>query len=206
MTRNVPMTSLPPRRRGLLLSALAAGVGTLGLLSACASPDPVLYTLAPVPGATVTGGPRGVVLREIGLARYLDRPQIVRSTEDFQLSVSEDNWWGEPLGRMIGRVMVANLSSRLPGSSVVAETGAIGGKAADATVEVNILGFAADRARNVRLSAQVAVTRGTRPAGRAVRTLEITATMPTPDIKGQVAAMSAALGELADTTAGMLRP
>ncbi len=44
-----------------------------GLPAACASPNPTLYTLAIVPGATHPVAPQRIELREIALARYLER-------------------------------------------------------------------------------------------------------------------------------------
>ena len=35
---------------------------------------------------------------QIGLARYLERSQIVRSSENYRLDVMSNDWWGEPLG------------------------------------------------------------------------------------------------------------
>jgi uncharacterized lipoprotein YmbA len=58
----------------------------LMLLIGCASPTPNLFTLAPVPGEVRPGRPAVVQLRQIGLAKYLDRPQIVRSTEDYRVT------------------------------------------------------------------------------------------------------------------------
>jgi len=193
------------QRRLPAFSALLAVVG----LVACASPDPKLYTLSDVPPAAAASplarAGQTIVLREIGLARYLDRPQIVRSTDDFQVAVSQDDWWGEPLGRMIGRVLVADLAARLPGTPVVAESGAIGARQGDTAVEVNIVGFAADRAGSVRLSAQIAVVPRDRPAERRVRARDIVVAMDGKDAKAQVAAMSVALGQLADAIVDTLR-
>ena len=106
---------------------------------------------------------------------------------------------------MIGWVLVADLNARLPGTTVVAESGAISGRQAEATVEVNIQSFVPDRAGNVVLTAQIAVERTTRPAGRVGRNIEITSAMAGNDTKAQVAAMSVALGRLADATAALLR-
>ncbi len=184
-------------RRTLVSAAIALPLG------ACASAEPTLYTLAETQGMARPGAPRRVVLREIGLPRYLDRPQIVRGSADYQLSIAQNDWWGEPLGRMIGRVLVGDLSARLPGSTIVPETGAIATQQADATLEINILEFAGDKSGNIRLTAQIAVLRDQRE--RALRSIDIAAPMPTPDSKGQVAGMSKALGELADAAADLLR-
>jgi len=187
-------------RSFLLLTA------ALALLAACSSPEPKLFMLAEVaPAAAVAappsrGGP-AIVLREVSLARYLDRPQIVRAVADNQVGVSQDDWWGEPLGRMIGRVLVADLAARLPGRTVIAETGAIGARPGDMVAEVNILDFAATAHDQVRLVAQVSVLPRDRAADRRVRSLDIAVPMAGKDAKAQVAAMSAALGQLADTLA-----
>jgi uncharacterized lipoprotein YmbA len=42
----------------------------------------------------------------------------VRSSEDFRLDVSGNDWWGEPLDAMMGRVLTQELTQRLPGSTV----------------------------------------------------------------------------------------
>jgi uncharacterized lipoprotein YmbA len=176
----------------------------LVLLAACGtSPDPVLYTLQPEPGPAQSGGPRIVLLREIGLARYLDRPQIVRASDGVLLDVSKGDWWGEPLGRMIGRLLVDELSQRLPGSTVISETGAITTDS-DVTIEVNVQSFAADSSGEVILSAQAAVL----PRGHGepqTLTRRFTARPTDASTRAQVAAMSKLLAELADALAAAVR-
>ena len=186
------------QRRVLLVSLAPAA-----LLSACASPNPVLYTLAPIPGIPQPGGPKVIVLREIGLARYLERSQIVRSSENYRLDVSSNDWWGESLAAMIGRILQEELSQRLPGTSIFGENGAIAADA-DATVEIDVQRMDADRTGLVILAAQIAVTftKHRAPITRAVR---LSAQPQTPDVRGEVAAMSAAIGQLADIVAAMLR-
>ena len=96
--------------------------GSLALrygLAACSSPDPDLYTIAPVTGADARpAAPKVIALQQIGLARYLDRTQIVRSSENYRLDVMSNDWWGEPLGAMLSRVLVEELGQRLPHSIV----------------------------------------------------------------------------------------
>lgn len=175
---------------------MAAACGT--------SPDPVLYTLQPVGGTARGGGPHSVVLHEIGLAKYLDRPQIVRASGDYQLDISRGDWWGEPLGRMIGRVLADELSQRLPGTSVFSETGAINPDS-DVALAVNILGFAADRSGAVVLSAQAAVERAGHRGTPRTTSVRISVVPTSSGVRGQVAAMSTALGQFADTIASLLR-
>jgi uncharacterized lipoprotein YmbA len=185
------------RRRLLLASAGPA------LLAACSSPNPTLYTLAPVPGTPRPGGPHIVVLREISLARYLERPQIVRSSAAYQLAVEANDWWGEPLGAMLGRILVEQLSQRLPGSVVLSELGAIGNKP-DATVEINIVRLDADGDGTVVLRAQVGVTLAAARQAPTAQALMFKATPPSVGVVGEVAAISDALGQLADRIAATL--
>src|SRR5690348_9985783 len=105
------------RRQGLLLVA--------ALPVACASPNPALYTLAPAPGQARAGGPRFVELRGVSLAHYLERSEIVRSTENFRVDVLPNDWWGEALPGMINRVLIQDLSQRLPDSTAFSDTSAI---------------------------------------------------------------------------------
>ncbi|MBV9656318.1 MAG: membrane integrity-associated transporter subunit PqiC [Acetobacteraceae bacterium] len=186
------------KRRVLPLLALAA------LLASCASPDPKLYALATVPGPAQGGGPRVIVLRTVGLARYLERPQIVLSSEQYRLNVSSNDWWGEPLGAMLGRTLIAELAQRLPGSGVFSETGAIAVDP-DMRAEVNIQRMDTDSSGTLILDAQIAVspTRGRQDV--RTRTLHIAVPPPSPGVTGQVAATSIAIGQLADALAALLR-
>ncbi|HEX4367978.1 MAG TPA: PqiC family protein [Rhodopila sp.] len=183
----------------MILSRRFALLALAALPSACASPNPVLYVLAPVSGATLSGAPRVVQLRAIGIPRYLERSQIVRSSEGYRMDVLSNEWWGEPLDSMMGRILVEELNQRLPGATVYGDAGAIS-TPPDATVEINLQRFDLDRDGAVLLAAQVAVD-GKHVASRGVRFT----VRPTGATTGAlVGAMSSALGQLADTVAGML--
>lgn len=190
-------------RRGLVFEGLVFGLAGTAALTACSSPSPTLYTLAVVPGPNLTGGPRTVVLRAIGLARYLERPQIVRSTESYLLEMEANEWWGEPLGAMLSRILVEELAQRLPGSVVLAETGAIG-ITPDAIVEINILRLDADRTGVIVLRAQVGVSNPSSRRPPVARAVEVKTTPASGDTIGAVAAMSEAVGQFADQIAAML--
>jgi uncharacterized lipoprotein YmbA len=179
-------------RRGALL-ALAA------LPASCASPNPTLYVLAAEPGRTHAHAPHVIELRAIAIAHYLERSQIVRSSEGYRMDVLGNDWWGEPLDSMMGRILAEELGERLPGSMVYGDSGAIS-TPSDVSVAINLQRFDLDRNGDVLLAAQIAVnaarvvSRGVaikvRPADGATRAL--------------VAAMSSAVAQLADTIAGML--
>jgi uncharacterized lipoprotein YmbA len=180
---------------------VASLCGTLALAS-CASSDPKLYTIAPVPGPAVSSGPPVIVLRTIGVAHYLVRRQIVRSSEDYRIDVIANNWWGEPLDAMLGRVLVQELGDRLPRSHVYEATGAVTATP-DASIEVELQRLDIDANGQLLLVAQAAVSTGARtPVAR--RGFRIVVTPPVTGVAGQVAATSTALGRMADGIADML--
>jgi uncharacterized lipoprotein YmbA len=174
----------------------------IAALAACTSPAPVLYTISPVNGAPVAGGPKVVLLEQVVLATFLQRQQIVRSSENNRLDVMSNDWWGEKLEDMIGRVLVDELSQRLPSSTVLSEHGGIT-VTPDATVELSIQRLDKDAAGNVVLQAQAGVAlKG--PGAAAVRAFRFSVPPTGADTQAEVAAISAALGQLADGLAAML--
>ena len=110
-----------------------------------------------------------------------------------------NDWWGEPLGAMLGRIMVAELTQRLPGSTVFLESGAISATP-DATVEINIERLDEDASGQLILSAQIAIA-GRRTDTRSVR---FAVTPPSAGTTGFASAVSTALAQLADTVAQMV--
>jgi uncharacterized lipoprotein YmbA len=187
------------RRLTTLVLPLAAGMAA----AACSSPDPRYYSIVARSGPALPVGPKIVRVKDIGLASYLDRREIVRSSEGYRLDIMSNDWWGEPLGSMLSRVLALELSQRLAGSSVYGESGAIN-LDENASVGVNIQRLDADKAGTLILIAQVAIDFN-RPRRTATRNFNISRTPPTPDIPGLVAAISDAVGELADGIAGMLQ-
>ena len=189
--------------RPLTFAALLLALG----LSACASsPDPTYYTLAPVPGAPqgAQTAPGPVELRRIGLAGYLDRAEIVRADSGYRLRLAHNDLWGEPLGDMIGRVLAQDLTQRLPGIAVISEAGAISA-GGDRIVEVDIQRFDADRSGNVVLLAQTSVRRRGVEGSGLTSTVRFDVHPAGAGADALVAAMSAALGQLADSIAVQLQ-
>ncbi len=171
-------------------------------LGACSSPNPALYTIAPIAGTEQSGGPRVVLLQQIGLDRYLERSQIVRSSENYRLDVLSNDWWGEPLSAMLSRVLVTELSQRLPRSTVISENGAISAPA-DATIELNVQRLDKDATGNLVLQAQAGVAFKGRSAP-ALKAFRISVRPQTSDTPGEVAAISTAVGQLADGLTAMV--
>ena len=193
---------MPINRRRLVRLALPA-LALPALAGACSSPEPVLYTIPVKPGSVLTGGPKIVQLRDIGLASYLDRREIVRSSEDYKLGLSGNQWWGESLGTMLSRVIVVGLSERLPASTVYSEGGAISADP-NAVVAVNIQRLDVDQSGSLQLLAQAAIEFN-RPKRSAARTFRILKPVATKDVPGQVAAITDAVAELTDGLAALLQ-
>jgi uncharacterized protein len=190
---------MPITRRRLASLALPS------LIGACStSPEPVLYTIPVRPGPILSNGPRVVRLRDIGLASYLDRREIVRSSEGYKLGLARNDWWGEQLNSMLSRVIVVGLSQRLPSSNIYAEGGAISGDP-NAVLSINIQRLDLDPGGTVQLLAQAAVEFN-RPKRSAARTFAISKAAPSADTAGQVAAITDAVAELTDGLATLLQP
>lgn len=170
--------------------------------AACSSPNPELYTIAPISGTERSGTPNVIVLQQIGLARYLERPQIVRSSENYRLDVMSNDMWGEPLGAMLGRILVTELGQRLPRSAVIMETGAVSASP-DATIAVNVQRLDEDAAGALVLQALASVTfKG--KAAPVLRESHFSVIPPSAGIPGEVAAISTAVGQLADGIAAIV--
>jgi uncharacterized protein len=193
---------MPINRRRMVSLALPALALPL-FATACSSPDPVLFTIPVRPGPVLAGGPKIVQLRDIGLAGYLDRREIVRSSEGYKLGVMSNQWWGESLGTMLGRVIVVGLSERLPASTVYGEGSAISADP-NAVVAVNIQRLDVDQSGTLQLLAQAAVEFN-RPNRSAARTFRIVKPVATKDTAGQVAAITDAVAELTDGLAALLQ-
>jgi uncharacterized protein len=182
--------------------ALLIAAGSLAGLAACSSPNPVLYTIAPIPGTPQSGAPKVIALQQISTAHYLERTQIVRSSENYRLDVMSNDWWGEPLSAMLSRVLVEELGQRLPQSTVIGESGAVTASP-DATVELNVQRLDEDASGNLLLQAQASVSVKGR-GSPVLRNFRFAVPPPTPGIPGEVTAISAAVGQLADGLASML--
>jgi hypothetical protein len=172
------------------------------VLFGCSSTSPTLYTIAPVNGTEHQAGPKVILLQQLGLERYLERSQIVRSSENYRLDVMENDWWGEPLSAMLSRVLVAELGQRLPQSTVISEVGAVSAPA-DATITLNVQRLDEDASGNLILQAQAGVSFKGRGAP-VLRGFHFSIPPSSPGTPGEVAAISVAVGRLADGLTAML--
>src|SRR5262249_5696017 len=140
------------------------GAALTPFLFACAeTAPPRFFTLAARPPATGSTNPpkraaTTVMVKSVEIAKYLDRPQIVRYADPYELKLFEFERWGEGMRDMVTRVLVENLSMRLPGGQVFAGSGPLSMRA-DTTVETDISRFDAGPDGAVVLATQWAVQR-----------------------------------------------
>ena len=183
-------------------ATLCGALGLLLALAACSSPDPVLYTIAPVSGSAMAGGPSLILLDRIDIPRYLDRSQIVKSSENYRLDVVANDWWGEPLGPMLRRILRQELTQRLPQSSVISES-AVTSASPDATIDLDLQRLDEDANGNVILQAQAGISFKGRKAP-VLRSFTVRVPVSAANSGAEVAAISAAVGQLADGLAALL--
>jgi uncharacterized protein len=179
--------------------AFLCGAGLLAL-AACSSPEPAFYTLEPVQGAIVSAPARVIEVVRPGLAGYLDRSDIVVKNAGYRLQLTSGARWAEPLGDMIGRVVAQDISQRLPGSSVYAESGAIGADP-ELRVELNVQRFDQTGDGVVRLIGEVAIEQGRGHRLLHTRQLDVQGQAQPGNVAALAAAMSGLLGQVADQVA-----
>ncbi len=180
-----------------------AALGLLLIPAGCSTAPPTkLYTLAARPSPPVADPAKTISVRHVEIAKYLERPQIVRYLDPYQMDTLEFDRWGEELGDMVTRVVVADLALRLPGSEVYAATGPLTLPRSDITIEINVDKFDADPDGAVVLAAQWVVHGGKHRD--KLRSEQIRVATTSNDATAQVAAMSDALGQLANLIAASL--
>lgn len=173
------------------------------LLMGCASFSPDLYSLDPRPGPVRAGGHGVIVVRGIGVPRYLEREEIVRAAGQGRLRVAGNDWWGEPMRAMLRRVLVANLGQRLPNAHVLADEGPIAAHP-DAEVEIDVQRFDQAPGGPVTFDGYAAITGPGRP--HVLERLHFTMPAAADTSKAQVDAMSTILGQVADAVARKAAP
>jgi len=185
---------MPILTRRLFLTSGVLGVG--GLAAACSStPESQIYTLVSEPSGVVEAGPKTLSIVRASIPAYLDRPQIVRYDGVNKFLVNEFERWGEPLQDMITRVMISNLTQRLPRTEIFPTDGAATVRA-DVEMELDILRFEAGPDGIVRLDARWLLM--PRDGEEVLGTAHLAVTPADRTTGGLVAAMSDALAQLSD--------
>src|SRR6266478_6682031 len=108
------MTTLT--RRPLIALALVSAMLAAGCLGGNAPTR--FYVLAPGEMTAVTAPALSIGLGPIGLAGYLDRPQIVTRPAADKIDIGEFDQWGEPLRDGISRVLAEDLARQMPSARI----------------------------------------------------------------------------------------
>jgi len=101
-------------------------IAALAVLSGCStSPSARVFTLSTMPGAKDEKVAKVIGVKPLDYPKYLDRAQLVRNSDPYELKTSEFERWGEGMGDMLTRVMVNDLADRLPSSHVLETSGPV---------------------------------------------------------------------------------
>jgi uncharacterized lipoprotein YmbA len=181
-------------------ASLAAAAATLALLSGCAS-DPATryYVLAPtVPASAAKPAAVSVVIKDVRLPQYLERPQIVTRGGDYRLVLADYELWAGDLRQDMTRVLAENLARLLESDRVLAAPHTFKLQP-DVRVEVEVLRFERDPGGKVELAARWWLTRGSDATLLAGKDALIAGTplAAGAPFEAVVASMSAVYGELA---------
>ena len=190
------MNDMAPSRRYLIAGLAATFVGGCGT-----SPPTRRFLLEPRPAAASLPFAQRIAIARVGIAKYLDQPQIVRRGGGYELVFAELERWGEDMADMVARVLAEDLAQRLPNSEVFVGNGAAT-VSADASLELFIRRFDADSDGTVVLAARWTIRRGS--AAARLGSESIAERTASPTTSNLVAAMSNALAKLADRLATML--
>ena len=146
------------RRPQAILYAMLASA----MLSACASaPVTRFYVLNSVAHDTspaATNGP-AVVIRDVRLPQYLERPQLVTRNGDHRIQIAEEAQWAGNLQQDMVRVLTENLAQMLKSDRVFSAPHN-GPLKPDFRVDIEILRFEQGPDRRVVLSARWWLVRG----------------------------------------------
>ncbi|MBK8907712.1 MAG: membrane integrity-associated transporter subunit PqiC [Rhodospirillales bacterium] len=186
------------------------GLAVLAAVAACAETVPSrFYTLAPAAGATeatAASAPKDLTigLGPVVLPNYLDRPEIVRRTGEYELDIAEFDRWSESLDSMVPRIMTQNLAATLGTDRVMIFPQRRAPEAAY-QVEIEVFRFDAGSNDEVVLDAQWEIYggRGERPL--ALRKQTFRQPIDGEGYAAVAGAMSAALAALSTEIAADLR-
>ena len=180
------------------IGSLIAGCGTFS-----PKPDPSrFFTLSSLPQVEESvvknsGSQEGVLLGigPIKFPGYLDRQEIMVRSAQNRFEVSENDRWAEPLEENFARVLTQNLSVLLRTDRIVSYPWPLERKPTY-QIEIEVLRFEANSAREAQLFARWAVSDGGNKKIISVKETRVLRQAKEKSTEGSVAALSEALGDL----------
>ncbi|MHB1304608.1 MAG: PqiC family protein [Acidiphilium sp.] len=178
-------------RRHLILASLLT-------LVACSSKPTTYLALAPVAGSIHPDGGTPVAVAHVAMPASIDRLYLTSATGPNTLHVANHARWGAPLGGEAQSALAVDLAQRLPGIEVSMPGDKVPRDAR--TVRVNVIRFLPEP-EGVALDADWSVTACNHPPAKGRARIRVPAGAMPGD---KAAAMSTALGRLADRIAARL--
>ncbi len=182
----------------------------LALLTACASsPESSFYILSPLPEAksrqeTLVEGRLSLGIGPVTVPDYLDRPQRVSGVGNQRIEVDEYQRWGGSLRADIANTLGENLAHLLGTSRVVMLPAEVK-LPVQYRLVVDVLRFEAESDGQVLLKARWALIDPSAEVALAMRESSFRQPFAKADPDAQVAALSAALGDLSNEVAETIR-
>ena len=183
--------------RWLVLAAL------LGLAGCGGGPRTQFYTLVPegpAPHADPAWHGRPLKVAQVELPADLDRASFVTLGPGPAVSVSDQDRWAAPLDELVRRTLTQDLRGRLGDAAVLAPADPVPPSGVR-TVVLAVQRFSGDNAGQVVLAADWAVANGNPPKPGPLHHVRIVEDAGSTQGGAVAAAMSRALGRLADEVA-----
>lgn len=184
--------------------------GGLLVATGCGRSRPTqFYLLAPVIAPAERESASGHGTRVFGIAPielppYLNRAEFVTRTGNHGLRVAEFHRWAEPLDDAVGRTLVENLARLRPSDRFVLLPWTGGSAPPVNRLWLEVLRFERGPDGQVQLEARWMVTAGESKELVPFTTTEVRIPSEAPEYNATAAAMSRALGELAEIIAAAL--
>ena len=193
----------------LELRSLAAGLVAITCLAGCLASAPAtrlyqLESMADRPAVETAAKPVTLIIREVRLPQYLDRPQIVTRDIGHRMHLAEFDHWAGDLREDLTRILAENLG-RLLGSERVFGSPLTVAMQPDYRLEVEILQFERDAGGRVQLTARWWLAQGKDASVLATREASFSGSAAMDSYPGLIAAMSAVYGDLARAIATTVR-
>lgn len=193
------------KARVQLIVASLMALGLAGCLGS--APTTRFYQLEPVadkPAPAPAHKSPTVLVREVRLPAYLDRPQIVTRVAGHRLHIAEFDHWGGDLREDMTRVLIQNLGRALDSRQVFATPVGMAVQP-DYRLEVEVLRFEREVGGQVRLHARWWISRGSDPSPLATDESSFSGTSAGESYTELVASMNAVYAELARAVAARIR-
>lgn len=188
-----------------ILASLFLVLGLTGCLGS--APSTRLYQFeagADKGGKEATGNTPTLLVREVRLPAYLDRPQIVTRGAGHRLHIAEFDQWGGDLREDMTRVLVKNLGRALGSQRVFAAPVDIALRP-DYRLEVEVLRFERDTDGQVRLHTRWWLARGADLSLLATHESSFARPSASDSYADLVASMNMVYAELAHAIAASIR-